>query len=282
VEILFSKESYLIIANLLVIALITMGLATVIKRGFEKILNREGSGDKLDRTSFSFLRYVLVAAVYLVGITLAFYSIPALRTLGATILAGAGVLALAVSFASQQALSNIVSGLFIVIFRPFKIGDRIYLKDKLLEGFTEDITLRHTVIRDLENRRIIVPNSIISNEIIVNADYGDPMICRLLEFGISYESSIDLAKKIITEQALKHPLTLDNRTSQQLEADEGIVTVRVSALGDFSVNLRVWIWTKDQSDAIQLKSDLLQTIKERFDAEGIDIPYPHTTVIMKK
>jgi len=67
-----------------------------------------------------------------------------------------------------------------------------------------------------------------------------------------------------------------------LEADEGIVTVRVSALGDFSVNLRVWIWTKDQSDAIQLKSDLLQTIKERFDAEGIDIPYPHTTVIMKK
>jgi len=70
-------------------------------------------------------------------------------------LAGAGILAVAVGFASQAALSNIISGVFVVIFKPFRVGDRLKINE--LTGVVEDITLRHTVIRDLENKRIIIP-----------------------------------------------------------------------------------------------------------------------------
>ena len=191
---------------------LTFLIAGIARKVFSRFLNKLEQNQNLDKTNYYFLRYIIIALIYSIGFTLAIYSIPALRAIGATLLAGAGVLALAVSFASQQALSNIVSGLFIVLFKPFKIKDRVILKSKDLEGIIEDITLRHTVIKNYENKRIIVPNAIISNEVIINADYIDTKVCRHLVFGISYDSSIEKARKIIQEEASKHPLIVDNRT----------------------------------------------------------------------
>lgn len=93
----------------------------------------------------------------------AVYETNALRTVATSLLAGAGILAVAVGFASQQALSNIVSGIMIVIFKPFRVNDRLNI-GTTFNGIVEDITLRHTVIRDFENKRIIVPNMVISQE----------------------------------------------------------------------------------------------------------------------
>jgi len=262
--------------------LLTFVLVAVVRKLFTRFLNKIAENDELDKTNYYFLRYVIVALIYAVGFTLAMYSIPALRAIGTTLLAGAGVLALAVSFASQQALSNIVSGLFIVLFKPFKIGDRVFMKARTLEGVIEDITLRHTVIRDYENRRIIVPNSIISNEVITNADYGDGKICRHLLFGISYDSSIEKARNIIQEETEKHPLLIDDRTAMDKENGVPIVVVRVLNLGESSIDLKAFAWVNDQKDGAKLSSDLLETIKNRFDAEGIEIPYPHRKVVLKK
>lgn len=167
---------------------LTFLIAGIVRKLFFRFLNRLEENQNLDKTNYYFLRYVIIALIYSIGFTLAIYSIPALRAIGTTLLAGAGVLALAVSFASQQTLSNIVSGLFIVLFKPFKIKDRVTMKSQGLEGIIEDITLRHTVIKDYENKRIIVPNAMISNEVIINADYTETKICRHLIFGISYDS----------------------------------------------------------------------------------------------
>jgi len=101
---------------------------------------------------------------------------PNLRALASSFLAGAGILAVAVGFASQHALGNIISGVFIVIFKPFRVTDRVKLRE--LTGVVEDITLRHTIIRDFENKRIIIPNFLISEEIIVNSNFEDDRICK--------------------------------------------------------------------------------------------------------
>lgn len=261
---------------------LTFLIAGIARKIFSRFLNKLEQNQNLDKTNYYFLRYVIIALIYSIGFTLAIYSIPALRAIGATLLAGAGVLALAVSFASQQALSNIVSGLFIVLFKPFKIKDRVIIKSRDLEGIIEDITLRHTVIKDFENKRIIVPNSIISNEIIINADYIEAKVCRHLVFGISYDSSIENARKIIQQEAEKHPLIVDNRTKLDKKNNVPLVVVRVINLGESSIDLKAFIWVDNQINASILASDLLERIKNRFDEENIEIPYPHRKLVISK
>jgi small-conductance mechanosensitive channel len=216
-----------------------------------------------------------------VGVGFAIYTIPALRTLSVSLLAGAGILAVIIGFASQAAFSNIISGIFIVIFKPFRVGDRLKIGTDVT-GVVEDITLRHTVIRNFENKRLIIPNSVISNETLENASIGDEKICRWVEIGISYDSDIDKAMKIMEQEAMKHPDYIDNRTEEEKENKEPAVRVRVLGFGDSSVNLRAWVWAKDPPAAFRLGTDLNKSIKERFDKEGIEIPFPYRTITFKE
>ena len=196
-------------------------------------------------------------------------------------MASAGIATAVLAFASQAALSNIISGVFIVIFKPFRVDDIIRLDDTK-SGVVEDITLRHTVIKDFQNQRIIVPNSVISAQTIVNAHIGDSRFKRQVFFGISYDSNIDLAFKIMTEEAEKHPLCIDGRKPEELEVDWPVVKCRVIGFGDSSVNLRMDVWSASPEESWELFCDLNKSIKERFDAEGIEIPFPYRTVVYKK
>jgi small-conductance mechanosensitive channel len=209
------------------------------------------------------------------------YAVPNLRTVANSLLAGAGILAVAVGFASQHALSNIISGIFIVVFKPFRVNDRLHIRNQF-NGIVEDITLRHTVIRDFQNRRILIPNSVISDEVIVNSDFEDDKICKFFEVGISYDSDIDRARAIIQEEALAHPLLLDNRNDEDRRAGKPQVLVRVIGLGEYSVNLRAYLWVVNAADAFVIACDLFESVKKRFDAEGIEIPFPYRTIVQKQ
>ncbi len=252
----------------------TIITASVLNRIFRKILDKSSEAIKNDPTNYQFLRHSLVALVYVIGFSWAIYMMPNMRAIARSLLAGAGILAVAVGFASQHALSNIVSGIFIVIFKPFRVNDR--LKIQGMSGIVEDITLRHTVIRDFENRRILIPNSVISNEVLINADFGDEKICKWIDFRISFDSDIEKARQIIQEEAIQHPYFLDNRSPEQVDEGEHPVMVRVIGFGEYAINLRAWVWTHDNANAFAMGCDLMESIKKRFDKEGIEIPYPHS------
>lgn len=261
------------------IIIATVIIAFLLDRFFVRLIKHSTEEMRNDPTNYQFLRRAVIAIVYLVGISIAIYTMPNLRALASSLLAGAGILAIAVSFASQHALSNIISGVFIVIFKPFRVNDRLSVRT--LSGIVEDITLRHTVIRDFENKRIIIPNTVISDEIIVNADFNDGKICQWIDIGISYDSDLKTAKTIIHEEIIKHPLNIDPRTPEQIESGVELAAVKVIALADSSINLRGWAWAVNSADAFKLKCDLLESIKLRFDAEGIEIPFPHRTIVQK-
>ncbi|MEL6924988.1 MAG: mechanosensitive ion channel family protein, partial [Bacteroidota bacterium] len=253
--------------------------ALLVNRFFSRLIRRSTSEMNNDPTNYKFLRHVMVALVYIVGFGIAIYQLPQLRALATSLLAGASILAVAVGFASQQALSNIISGIFIIVFKPFRVNDRLTVRN--LNGIVEDITLRHTVIRDFENKRIIIPNTVISDDVIINSDFVDDKICKWVDVGISYDSDIDLAKAIMREEVEKHPLHVDPRNAQQIESGDPEVPVRVLALGESSVNLRAWAWANNSPDGFVLLCDLLESIKKRFDREGIEIPFPHRTLVYK-
>jgi small-conductance mechanosensitive channel len=234
----------------------------------------------VDATKYNFLKNAISFIVFIVALVVIFFVIPPLKAIGMTLFAGAGILTAIIAFTSQHAFANIVSGIFIVIFQPIRVGDLIRIGTDFF-GTVEDITLRHTVIRNFENRRIIVPNSVISNETIVNSSIEDARICNWVDFGISYDSDIDKAREIITKHACEHPLIIDNRSDEEKEEGKPMVTVRVLSLGEYSVNLRAWVWTLDNGDGFQLKTDLYEQVKKAFDREGVEIPFPYRSIVMK-
>ncbi|RDK89196.1 mechanosensitive ion channel family protein [Marinirhabdus gelatinilytica] len=234
-----------------------------------------------DPTAYKYLRYVAVFSIYFLGIILALLAFPSMRGIAHTALGGAGVIAIIAGIASQEALANIIGGFFIIIFKPFKIGDLIKVTDTMV-GRVTDITLRHTVIRNFEYKMIVIPNSIINKEKLINYDLGELKCCERIEIGISYDSDIDLAKKIMQEECEKHPLILDNRTELEIQEGNPIVKTALIKLDDSSMTIRAWTWEQNYSDSFQLKIDVLESIKKRFDEEGIEIPFPHRTLVMKE
>ena len=234
----------------------------------------------VDPTRYNFFKNASDFIIFLIAIVIIFRSIPSLRTVGNTLMTGAGILAAIVGFASQQAFSNIITGVFLVIFKPFSVGDRVKI-GQLYTGDVEDITLRHVVIKDFENKRIVIPNSVISNEIIVNSTIVDEKVCMFIEFSISLESNIGLAQKIIQEQAMKHPLCIDNRGEIETSRGETAVMVRVMGFTELGTQLRAYAWAKNPTDGFDLKCDLNKSIKERFDLEGIAMSVPLRIIAYK-
>jgi small conductance mechanosensitive channel len=271
------------IAEFIVISLGTLLLGYIIDWFFNRFLKRASKILNNDPSKYRFLRHFLRAIIYITGFGWAISEVPYLKTLSSSLLAGAGVLAVAVGLASQQALSNIVAGLFIIIFKPFRINDRLKIsKDASLQGTVEDITLRHTVIRDFENRRIVIPNSVISQEILINADLSDDKIIKYIEFNIAFDADLDCAKEAMREEVLNHPFQIDPRNQEEKEKGEPEVAVRVIAIGEYFITLRAWACAENASNAFILHCDLLENIKKRFDREGIKIPFPHREINMKR
>ncbi|MBK8501136.1 MAG: mechanosensitive ion channel family protein [Saprospiraceae bacterium] len=233
-----------------------------------------------DPTAFKFLRYAVVYSIYFIGVLFGLMAFPALRSVAQTALGGAGVLALIAGISSQEALSNLVGGLFIIAFKPFKIGNVIEINSAMV-GRVKDITLRHTVIRNFENKMIVIPNAIINKEKLVNYDLDELKCCEFIEIGISYDSDVDLAKNIMQQECEKHPLIYDNRTTLDKDNGKPMVRTALTKLSDSSLIIRAWAWARTYGDAFDLKCDVIESIKKGFDKAGIEIPYPYRTVVMK-
>lgn len=235
---------------------------------------------KVDPTRYNFFKNASDFLIYLTAIVIIFRSIPPLRAFGDTLMTGAGILAAIVGFASQSAFSNIVSGVFLVIFRPFSVGDRIKI-GQLYSGDVEDITLRHTVIKDFENRRIVIPNTVISNEVIVNSTIIDEKVCMFLEFNISLESDITKAQAIIQEETIKNPRNIDNRSEGERAKGEHAVMVRVMGFTELATQLRGYAWARSPNEGFEMKVELHKAIKERFDRVGISLAIPVRMITYK-
>ncbi|NNF02074.1 MAG: mechanosensitive ion channel family protein [Bacteroidia bacterium] len=271
-------EYVLLVIGTLVVAII---VSTILRKLVSHLINKNATTLKADPTNFYFLKNALPFLIYAAALLFILLKIPGLRNFGAALFAGAGVFAAVLGFASQKAFANIISGVFILIFKPFKVNDWIILGEKW-RGWVEEITLRHTVIKDMENQRIIVPNSVISDETIINSHYLEKRICKKITFGISYDSDISRAIDIIISEAQKHPLHIDYRTDEDKAEQHPDIPIRVGDWADSSIPINAYIWAGSPEEANLMKSDLLQSVKKKFEESNIEIPYPHRTVVQKQ
>jgi small conductance mechanosensitive channel len=228
---------------------------------------------------YKFIKHFIAGLIYFIGFSIAVSMIPSLKTVALSVLASSGVLALIIGFASQQVFSNIISGIFLGIFRPFVIGNRIKLLKDTIYGVVEDITLRHTVIKTSENKRIIVPNTLINSESIENASWAGNKIRKYLDIPVSYDANLTKAYEIIAQVIEKHPLCLDIRTKQQKAANESPVEIRILKYIPSGILIRAAAWVDGDPEGYILASDCYKNIKNQFDQHNIHFPRCYCSAI---
>ncbi len=268
-----------------VLPLAVLFLTVVLARLISKFLNNyfralAGRLFTVDRTRYTLFAKLSTLLIYLLGTGVVIYLIPGLRNLSYSIFAGAGVLAIVIGFATQKTLGNLVSGVMIAIYQPYRIGDRVAVAGEY--GVIEDITLRHTIINTWENKRVVIPNSKMDDEIIDNYTLEDPSILGWIDVGISYDSDIDLARRIMVEEVRAHPDFLERGVHTELLAQDESVRVRVTDFTENAVVLRLYFWAADQPTRFRMACDLRERIKKRFEKEGVEIPYAYHTIVYKK
>ena len=227
-----------------------------------RMLDRRGLDVHARRPLQKLTRIVIIFGAIAIAFGLAGYG----NFLGAlaTIAAAA---TLAIGFAMQDVIANFVAGVFIYTDRPFRIGDWIEWDGN--SGVVEDISLRVTRVRTFDNELLTVPNSQLTDGVIKNPVAKEQLRLKFL-FGIGYDDDIDRATEIIIEEAEKHEEILD----------DPVPSVRLTELGDSSVGLqsRIWIDNPSRADFVKTRGEYVTAVKERFDEEGIDIPYPNRTI----
>lgn len=220
---------------------------------------------KLDNVLVDFLGAILYGALLLVVIIAAVEKLGVETTSLVALLGAAG---LAVGLALKDSLSNFASGVLLIIFRPFKVGD--FIEAAGVSGIVENITIFNTMMRSGDNKQIIVPNGGIYGGTIIN--YSAKPTRRVdMVFGIGYDDDLKKAKAILVEI-----LEQDERV-----LDDPKPLVAVAQLADSSINFNVRPWVKSK-DYWPVFGDTQEKVKLAFDEAGIGIPFPQMDVHVHK
>ena len=254
---LFAAEYGMKIVGALLIFIIGMWVAKLIKKGVVKLMEKRS----VDPALVSFVASLLYVVMQIFVIIAALAKLNINTTSFVAILGAAG---LAVGLALQGSLANFASGVLIIIFKPFGLGDFIEAGGTM--GSVDEISIFTTVVNTPDNKKVIVPNSGIMSGNITNYSAHENRRVDLVA-GIGYGDDIDKAKTV-----LEGILAADERILK-----DPAPTIAVVELADSSVNLVVRPWVKGL-DYWGVYFDTTETIKKRFDEEGISIPFPQQDV----
>ena len=226
-------------------------------RGLHKMLQKNGVDKTLETFVCNLVRTALLIVVIIAAIS-------ALGIETTSFIAIFGAAGLAVGLALQGSLSNFASGVLIVLFRPYKVGD--FIEAAGINGSVEQVQILTTVLKTGDNKQVIVPNSQIMDSVITNYSANDTRRVDMV-VGVSYDDDLDKVRSTIQEL-----VAADERIMA-----EPACTIAVSALADSSVNFVVRPWVKT-SDYWGVMFDLTEAIKKRFDKDGISFPFPQQDV----
>jgi small conductance mechanosensitive channel len=245
---------------LLALRLVRLAVAQALKRDQKQLI---------DRTVVAFLLDLAGIAIFLLAFVFYAHLIPELRALGTALLASVSVVSVIAGLAAQSTLGNLIAGISLLLYRPFRIGDRMQINAPtgLEIGSIESLTLGYTVLRTFDNRRIVIPNSVMTSQITVNLTHSRAL--AQVPISIDYAADIEQARRVLVELAEHHPLV------------QGVVSCPVTQLDNMAVTLSLRAWCANVGDAKQVEFDLYEQARARFDEEGIARPSSYQTVVLK-
>lgn len=250
--------------NILTALLLIIGFCIIIKvvNGMTAKALRKS---KISTEARGLLQRFIRISMYIVG------GITIIDQLGinvTSLIAGAGIAGLAISFAAQDTISNIIAGVAIVIDRPFSQGDWILIGD--MHALVTEIRLRTTVLTTFDNETVVVPNKQLAQERIINYTLTPRIRCKI-PVGIAYKENIQKARDVMLatvegdERVLKDPAPV----------------VFARSLGDSSVNLELRIWINQSQNKFSVEWEYVEKCKNALDKAGIEIPFPHMQLFVE-
>lgn len=258
---------------------VIVAIIVVVNRVLDELINRtiRRKRKKNVTTLLMFIKRIKKLILYSLMILLCLEQFDAFHKFSITVLSGLGIGSVVLGLAAQESMKNFFGSLALVIGDAYEVGDFIECSMQGVSGTVEDITMRHTIIRTINNRRVIIPNCQMNSYIIENFNYKDNENVKLVDYSISYEADIDKAISIIKDEMKK----LYRPSKKGVNKDVEFPKLRVASWNDSSISLRAWVWGKDNSDVYDNMYKLNYVIKKRFDEENIEIPYPHVVVTKK-
>jgi small conductance mechanosensitive channel len=262
----WGRDFVLLLPNLLVAIGVLIGfwvLARVARNVLMRVLRRVSHSEQVNRVLGNAVYLALLAAGVFVGL-----GILGLQKTVASLLAGAGILGLALGFAFQDIAANLMAGIYLSIQHPFRVGHLIETKD--IFGVVQRVHLRWTEMRTQPGQIVLIPNKQVFENPITN--YSATGRRRIdLKAGVSYGDDLEKVRRVAV-QALEQVSTRKADTQVELFFEE---------LGESSVNFvaRFWIdFTSHNSDYLQARSEAIERLKRAFDENGISIPFPTRTL----
>jgi len=242
----------------------------MLRLGVERALAR-GSRLHIDRTRVKFISQLIQMIIYIVVFFIYARLIPALSNLGNAGLASVGVLSVVAGLAAQSTLGNLISGISLLLYRPFNVGDRLQIQAPtgLETGEIESLSLGYTIIKTDDNRRVVVPNSLMASQTTINLTRDDARSICSVAVVISLEADLDQARAILLD------IVAHNPKAQKVDG------CPVTHLDGSGVELTLAAWCENSLVAGDLKCDLLEAIKRRFDAAGIKMTRPRRIISAK-
>lgn len=243
--------------------IVILVIAAIVARVAARVAVKALESSRLHLSSLlrDFISNTIRKVVFLVGLMMA------LGELGVEVgplIAGLGVAGFVIGFALQDSLANFAAGVMILLYRPYDIGDYVTVAGE--SGSVTSMSLVSTVLKTPDNQVLTIPNGKIWGDTIRNVTASETRRIDLV-FGIGYGDDMDAAKTALLAILDEHPLVLKDPAPQ----------VEVSELADSSVNFVVRPWVKT-SDYWATRFEITKTVKERFDAAGISIPFPQRDV----
>ncbi len=251
---------FYIFSATLILARVVSGLIKIKAAGTDTII-----------PSSSIISNIVIVIIYCIGLLIILQS----QGISITpVLTALGVGGLAVALALQNTLSNLFAGLQIISSGNFNKGDFIKLSSGE-DGFIEDITWRSTTIRAASDHIIIVPNSKLADMTVMNYYLPQQEITFAVEVGVSYDSDLTKVEKI-TKEVIWETLQESEDGVKEFEPD-----ISFTAFAESSIRLKAFLRVNNYSAQFQVRSTFLKKLHERYNKEGIAIPYPVRTVLMK-
>ena len=261
-------EGALVFAALALVAALLV--ARVIRVAARRTLQRQRTL-QIDTAALSFVSRLGQGLAFVVAFAIWAHLIPELRTLGTALLAGVSVASVVIGLAAQQTLGNLVAGLSLLVYRPFRGGEWIEITtpNGVESGFVEDLTLGYTILHTLDKRRIVVPNSLFTSQVTVNQTMRDEDVTVNITVPVVHGADTDRACAILRELAGAHELV-----------DE-VLDARVAAVTVDGTDLLTRVRCAGTLQGREITFDVLEGARRRFAAEGIDLAYRYRNHVPK-
>jgi small conductance mechanosensitive channel len=242
---------------LLLFALIALLGARMLRAAVHAAMIRHGH---LDRTTISFLQQIGTAAIWVLALVLYAHLIPVLRSMGTALLAGASIASVVIGLAAQSTLGNLIAGVAITIYRPFRLGDTLQVTapSGVEAGTVDEITLGYTVLRTQDGRLVVLPNSVAASQVTVNLGTTRSSAPLTVTIAVDRRSDLDRARDVAL------------RAARDTVGEAGVLSCLLTRIEERRAVLELRVRAPDPAGRESLHSMLVAALAREFAQAGLD------------